>query len=194
MIEFKDALNFKLKSLMKQNKKIICFGLGIDDPKRIFGTTSNLKEEFGSNRVFDTPVSENAMTGIGLGLALNNFIPIISHQRLDFFLLSMDQLVNNISKWRFMFGLLKKFTIIFRLIIGRGWGQGPTHSQNLQSWFAHIPGLIVVAPTFPSDVVNLLELCVKSNKPCIIIEHRWLHNIKEKKIKKKKLNLAKLKL
>ena len=88
--KFSKIINHTLHDLMKRNNKIICFGLGINDPKGIFGTTLNLKKKFGSNRVFDMPISENAITGIALGLSLNNYIPIVTHQRLDFFLLAMD--------------------------------------------------------------------------------------------------------
>ena len=90
--KFTELINATLIEQMKKNKNIVCFGLGIDDPKRIFGTTKNLKEIFGSTRVFDTPASENAMTGIGIGMSLNGLRPIMMHQRMDFFLLAMDQL------------------------------------------------------------------------------------------------------
>lgn len=175
-----EVINLTLKKLMKKNKNIVCFGLGVDDPKAIFGTTKDLKKKFGPYRVFDTPASENAMTGIGIGMSLNGKIPVMVHQRLDFFLLAMDQLVNNASKWSVMFGGNNKIPITIRLIIGRGWGQGPTHSQNLQSWFAHIPGLKVVTPSFPSTMKNLLIDSILDPDPVIIIEHRWIHNIEEK--------------
>ena len=142
---------FNSRKLMKKNKNIVCFGLGVDDLKSIFNTTKKSSKKFGKNRVFDTPASENAMTGIGIGMSLNGKIPIMVHQRLDFFLLAMDQLVNNASKWNIMFGGKNRVPITIRLIIGRGWGQGPTHSQNLQSWFAHVPGLKVVAHLFPQQ-------------------------------------------
>ena len=175
-----EVINSTLEKLMKKNKNIVCFGLGVDDPKSIFNTTKNLQKKFGKNRVFDTPASENAMTGIGIGMSLNGKIPIMVHQRLDFFLLAMDQLVNNASKWNIMFGGKNRVPITIRLIIGRGWGQGPTHSQNLQSWFAHVPGLKVVAPSFPSTMKNLLIDSILDPDPVIIIEHRWIHNIEEK--------------
>ena len=190
-----EVINFTLEKLMKKNKNIVCFGLGVDDPKSIFNTTKNLQKKFGEYRVFDTPASENAMTGIGIGMSLNGKIPIMIHQRLDFFLLAMDQLVNNASKWNIMFGGKKRVPITIRLIIGRGWGQGPTHSQNLQSWFAHIPGLKVVAPSFPSTMKNLLIDSILDPDPVIIIEHRWIHNIEEKlNISSHKKQLGKINL
>tara|TARA_B100001250_G_C19772040_1_gene777643 strand:+ start:570 stop:1625 length:1056 start_codon:yes stop_codon:yes gene_type:complete len=178
-ITFYQIINQTLFDLMKRNKKIVAFGLGIDDPKALFGTTKNLKKKFGDNRVFDFPTSENAMTGIGIGMSLNGMIPIMTHLRLDFFLLAMDQLVNNAAKWNIMFGGQNKIPITIRLIIGRGWGQGPTHSQNLQSWFSHVPGLKVITPSFPSNAKNLLIDSVNDPNPVIFIEHRWLHNLEE---------------
>jgi pyruvate dehydrogenase E1 component beta subunit len=97
------------------------------------------------------------------------------HQRLDFFLLAMDQLVNSAAKWHYMFGSQNSVPITIRLIIGRGWGQGPTHSQNLQAWFAHVPGLKVVMPTSPADAKGLLLSSIFDPNPVIFLEHRWLH-------------------
>ncbi|OGW31835.1 MAG: acetoin dehydrogenase [Nitrospirae bacterium GWF2_44_13] len=162
---------------MESDAKVITFGLGVDDPKCIFGTTAGLKEKFGSERVFDMPVSENALTGVAIGASLNGIRPVMSHQRLDFFLLGMDQLVNNASKWFYMFGGKRSVPITIRLILGRGWGQGPQHSQNLQAWFAHIPGLKVVMPVTPYDAKGLLLSSIFDDNPVIYLEHRWLHNL-----------------
>lgn len=163
---------------MEQDPSVICYGLGTDDPKGIFGTTLGLQEKFGPERVFDMPTSENAMTGIGIGAALYGLRPVMSHQRLDFALLSMDQLVNNAAKWHFMFGGRRTVPLTVRMILGRGWGQGPTHSQNLQAWFAHIPGLKVVMPAMADDAKGLLLSAIYDGNPVIYLEHRWLHNLK----------------
>ncbi len=193
---FSEVVNLSLKEIMKTNNKTVLFGLGVDDPKGIFGTTTGLKEIFGKNRVFDMPASENAMTGVAIGMSLNNIIPIMNHQRMDFFLLAMDQLVNNAAKWKFMFGGQSKSPIIIRLIVGRGWGQGPTHSQNFQTMFASIPGLKIYIPSFPSTVRDILHTSVKSSDPVLIIEHRWLHYMNEEidfKIRPKKIeNIKKI--
>ena len=155
-IKFSEAINQALHKAMSIDENVICFGLGVNDPKTIFSTTKGLEEKFGSNRVFDVPTSENALTGIGIGASMNGIKPVMTHQRLDFFLLAMDQLVNSAAKWHYMFGSQVSIPITIRLILGRGWGQGPTHSQNLQSWFAHIPGLKVVMPSTPQDARDLL--------------------------------------
>lgn len=161
---------------MRDDPKMLCFGLGVDDPKRIFGTTHGLIEEFGPQRVFDMPTSENGMTGVGIGAALSGSRVLMTHQRVDFFLLAMDQLVNNAAKWHYMFNGQMNVPLTIRLIIGRGWGQGPTHAQNLHAWFAHIPGLKVVMPSTPGDANQLLYDSIMDNNPVVFLEHRWLHN------------------
>jgi pyruvate dehydrogenase E1 component beta subunit len=99
----------------------------------------------------------------------------MTHQRLDFFLLAMDQLVNNAAKWHYMFNGQMKVPISIRLIIGRGWGQGPTNAQNLQSWFAHVPGLKVVVPSRTENAAQQLYQAIMDDNPVLFIEHRWLH-------------------
>ena len=173
-LTFFEAINSGLTLAMEQDPHMICYGLGISDPKAIFGTTAGLEKKFGSTRVFDMPTSENALTGVSIGAAIGGVRSVVTHQRLDFFLLAMDQLVNSAAKWHYTYGVSVPITI--RLIIGRGWGQGPTHSQNLQAWFAHIPGLKVVAPTSPNDAKGLLLSSIFDPNPVVFLEHRWLHN------------------
>ena len=176
-ITFASAINEGLQQAMTEDENVIVFGLGATDPKAIFGTTAGLQKRFGSERVFDMPTSENAMTGVAVGAALNGIRPVMIHQRLDFFLLAMDQLVNSAAKWHFMFGGNSRVPLTIRLIMGRGWGQGPTHSQNLQAWFAHIPGLKVVMPTSAEDAKGLLLSSIFEDNPVVFLEHRWLHNV-----------------
>lgn len=177
ILTYGQAVNEALRIAMTRDRNVVTFGLGVDDPKRIFGTTAGLLEQFGPSRVFDMPISENAMTGVAIGAALNGVRPVMTHQRLDFFLLAMDQLVNNAAKWFYMFGGVRPVPLTIRLILGRGWGQGPQHSQNLQSWFAHIPGLKVVMPATAYDAKGLLLSAIFDDNPVIYLEHRWLHNI-----------------
>lgn len=190
-IKFSDAINEALIFSLKRDKNLLCYGLGINDPKRTFSTTNELFEKFGKKRVFEVPNSENTIMGISVGAAIGGVRSIITHQRLDFFLLAMDQLVNSAAKWKYMFGRKKSLPITIRLIIGRGWGQGPTHSQNLQSWFYHIPGLKIVCPSNPMDAKKLLINSIFDPNPVIFLEHRWLHNIygKDNKPKVEKLEL-----
>lgn len=173
VINAAQAINQALHQAMEQDERVFCLGLGVDDPKAIFNTTAGLQSRFGPSRVFDTPTSENGMTGIAIGAALAGARPVMCHQRLDFFLLALDQLVNNAAKWNYTFGRPVPLTI--RLIMGRGWGQGPTHSQNLQAWFAHIPGLKVVMPSSAADAKGLLLSSIFDDDPVVFLEHRWLH-------------------
>ena len=191
---YAEGINNALELALKKDKNILCYGLGVTDPKGVFGTTIGLEKKFGTRRVFDIPTSENAITGISIGSALNGVKSIVTHQRLDFFLLAMDQLVNSAAKWHYMFGSKKSVPITIRLIVGRGWGQGPTHSQSLQSWFNHIPGIKVVMPTFAEDAKGLLLSSIFDPNPVVFIEHRWLHNIKTKKIVNKKIKIGKARI
>jgi len=161
---------------LQEDSKFLVSGLGVADPKGVFGTTTGLVEKFGPKRVLETPTSENAMTGIGVGLAISGYRPLMVHQRMDFFLLAMDQLVNSAAKWHFMFGEQSSVPLTIRLITGRGWGQGPTHSQNLHSWFTHIPGLKVVMPSFACDIAALLQASIDDPNPVVFIEDRWIHS------------------
>ena len=159
-----------------RDPSVYVIGLGATDPKGIFGTTLGLEQKY-PGRVLDMPCAENGMTGIALGSALVGMRPIMLHQRIDFAVLAMEQLVNQAAKWHYMFGGGASVPMVVRLLVGRGWGQGPQHSQSLQAWFAHVPGLKVVLPSTPQDAKGLLIAAVEDNNPVVFIEHRWLHNI-----------------
>jgi len=176
-IKYFEAIKEAIDQSMEKNPLVFIIGEGVPDPKGIFGTTLGLQEKYGDKRVLDMPVSENGMTGVCIGAALTGLRPILTHQRLDFTLLSLDQIINNAAKWYYMFGGKMSVPIVIRTIIGQGWGQGAQHSQNLQAIFAHIPGLKVVMPSTAYDAKGLLIASIQDNNPVIFIEHRWLHNI-----------------
>ena len=155
--------------------EVYLMGLGVTDPKGTFGTTLGLEAKYGPKRVMDMPTSENGMTGIAIGSAIVGMRPVMTHQRVDFALLAFDQIINNAAKWHYMFGGRMNVPLVIRLVIGRGWGQGPQHSQSLQSMFAHVPGLKVVMPASPSDAKGLLISAIEDENPVIYLEHRWLH-------------------
>jgi len=150
-LTFVQAINEAIDQCMGQNPDVYTMGLGVPDPKGVFGSTLGLREKYGDGRVMDMPTSENGMTGLAIGSALAGMRPILTHQRVDFALLAMEQVVNQAAKWHYMFGGIMNVPLVIRLVVGRGWGQGPQHSQSLQAWFAHIPGLKVVMPTTPFD-------------------------------------------
>jgi pyruvate dehydrogenase E1 component beta subunit len=176
-LKFSQAINEAIDLSLATDPNVYIMGLGVPDPKGIFGTTLGLQNKYGQNRVMDMPTSENGMTGVAIGSALVGMRPIMVHQRLDFALLAMEQIVNQAANWHYMYGAQKNMPLVIRLIVGRGWGQGPQHSQSLHSWFAHIPGLKVVMPTTAYDAKGLFIASVEDNNPVIFIEHRWLHNI-----------------
>lgn len=178
-ITYSQAIKEAITQCMEKDKRVFIIGEGVPDPKGIFGTTLGLQEKFGSHRVMDMPVSENAITGACLGAALRGLRPIMTHQRVDFSLYAFDQIVNAVSKWYYMFGGKTPVPLVIRMIIGRGWGQGSQHSQSLQSLYAHIPGLKVVMPSTPYDAKGMLIAAVEDNNPVIFLEHRWLHNISD---------------
>jgi pyruvate dehydrogenase E1 component beta subunit len=125
------------------------------------------------------PLSENGVTGVCIGAAICGMRPVMVHQRIDFALLAMDQLANNAAKWHYMFNGVASIPIVVRMIVGRGWGQGPQHSQSLQALFAHIPGLRVVMPATAYDAKGMLISAIEDDNPVVFIEHRWLHGIKD---------------
>lgn len=176
-LTFAQAIKEALTQTMEADPAVYVMGEGVPDPKGIFGTTLGLREKFGKERVLDTPLAENGMTGVAIGSALMGMRPVLTHQRVDFALLAMDQTINNAAKWHYMFGGQQSVPLVIRMVIGRGWGQGPQHSQSLQAWFAHVPGLKVVMPTTPYDAKGLLVSAIEDNNPVIFLEHRWLHRI-----------------
>lgn len=173
---FSQAINQALRFHFSSNPRSVFIGLGANDPKRIFGTTNDLVELFGSSRVIEPPTSENALTGIALGLCLNSYSVCLTHQRADFALLSFDQIINSVAKWNFMFDRAdSSIPLLVRMIVGRGWGQGPTHSQSFHSLLASIPGLNVYYPFSPETAYSDILYGLSSGTPTIVFEHRWLY-------------------
>ena len=176
-ITYAQAILEATDQCMGKDSSVYIMGLGVPDPKGVFGTTLGLQEKYGDRRVMDMPVSENAMTGVAIGSAIRGMRPILTHQRIDFMLLSLDQIINNAAKWHYMFDGKMRVPMVIRLIVGRGWGQGPQHSQSLQALFGHIPGLKVVMPSTPNDAKGLLISSIEDDNPVIFLEHRWLHHV-----------------
>jgi len=176
-LKFAEAINEAIDICLERDRSTYLMGLGVSDPIGVFGTTKGLQEKHGRKRVFDIPVAESAMTGVALGSCLVGMRPIMTHMRLEFAMTAMDQICNQAAKWHYMFGGQSKVPMTLRMIIGRGWGQGPQHSQSLHAWFAHIPGLKVVMPSTPHDAKGLLIASIEDDNPVVFFEHRWLHNI-----------------
>lgn len=174
LLTYENAISEALKQEMERDPSVFVYGLDVTDHKKIFGSTKGL-DKFAPKRFFGTPLSEEAMTGVGLGAALNGLRPVYIHIRVDFMMLAMNQLVNMIATARFGSGGKVKVPMVIRAVIGRGWGQGFQHSKSLQSLFAHIPGLKVVMPSNPYDVKGLLTAAIRNDNPVVFLEHRWLY-------------------
>lgn len=163
---------------MSLDDNVIVMGQGVDDCRGLHGTTKDLHKTYGADRSFDTPIAEEAMTGIAIGAAMAGLRPIQVHQRMDFVLLCMNQLVNSAAKMSYMYDGQINIPLVVRTSIGRSWGQGAQHSQALHSLFAHIPGLKVVMPSTPFDAKGIMVSAIRDNNPVIYIEHRMLYNFK----------------
>lgn len=174
-LSYVDAIREATDQEMERDASVVIFGLDVDDPKAILGTTRGLVEKYGPERVFGTPMSEDAMTGAAIGMALAGLRPIHVHIRMDFLMLAMNQLINVAAKSRYMYGGQVCLPIVVRSMIGKSWGQGAQHSQGLYSFFMHVPGLKVVAPTTPYDAKGCLMHAIRDDNPVMYIEHRLLH-------------------
>ena len=175
VIDYAQALYEATQHEMERDPSVFVYGLGVDDAKGMYGTTLDLHKDFGADRCFDTPLAEDAMTGVGVGAAIAGMRPIHIHQRMDFLLLCMNQLVNMAAKMPYMTDGAVQVPMVVRGIIGRSWGQGAQHSQAFHSYFMHVPGLKVFAPTTPHDAKGCLITAIRDNNPVIFMEHRMLY-------------------
>jgi len=174
-ISYAQAIGEAIRQEMERDPGVFVYGLGVDDPKGMYGTTLDLHRDFGADRCFDTPLAEDAMTGFGVGAAIAGMRPIHVHQRMDFLMLCMNQLVNMAAKQRYMSNGAVNVPLVVRGIIGRSWGQGAQHSQAFHSFFMHVPGLKVVAPSTPHDAKGCMVAAIRDDNPVIVMEHRMLY-------------------
>lgn len=177
-ISYVEALNEALFQLLESDTNTCLLGNGVTSPWYCGKSTVGLLDKFGPNRILDTPISEQCVTGSAIGSALVGMRPILNFPRMDFMWLAMDQIANHASTWKFMFGNQLKVPLTIWAIINRGGEQGAQHSQALHGIFAHIPGLKVVAPSNPYDAKGLLISAVRDNDPVIFIDDRWLYETK----------------
>ncbi len=180
VLGYAEAIREALKTAMKKDRRVFIMGQGVDDPDGMFGVTKDLHLKFGRERVFDTPLAEGSMTGISIGTALAGMRPVYFHNRPDFLLLAMDQLVNHAAKWSYLFGGAANVPLVVWACIGRGWGAAAQHSQALQGLFAHIPGLKLVMPATCYDAKGLMLSAIADPNPVVIMDHRF--NFRQKGI------------
>lgn len=165
--------------LLGRYPEVFVIGQGLWSPWYVGNSMTDLDKKFGKDRIIDTPVSELACTGAGVGAALAGMKPIVVHPRIDFMLYAMDAVVNQAAKWSHMVGGQAHAGVTVRAIINRGGEQGAQHSQALHAWFAHIPGLRVVMPATVADARDLLIASVLSPDPVMYIDDRWLYDLED---------------
>jgi pyruvate dehydrogenase E1 component beta subunit len=175
-ISYVQAINETLHQMLEKDERVFLIGQGVTSPWYVGTTTVGLLQRFGPERVIDTPVSENGITGVAVGAALAGMRPILVHPRMDFMYYAMDQIANHAANWHYMFGGQASVPLTIWGIINRGGEQAAQHSQSLQAMFMHVPGLKVVMPSTPYDAKGLLIASIEDNNPVIYIDDRWLYN------------------
>ncbi|MGW2373288.1 MULTISPECIES: alpha-ketoacid dehydrogenase subunit beta [Kitasatospora] len=177
-LTYGQAISEATVQCMLQDDRIFVAGEGVDDVNGTFGTTKEAFARFGAGRVIDMPNAENATAGFAIGAAAAGFRPLLVHIRADFMFLALDPLVNLAAKWRYTYGGDKGgVPVVTRGVVGRGWGQGATHSQSPHATFAHYPGLHVATPASPADAKGLLVQALTGDTPVVLIENRNLYSL-----------------
>ncbi len=175
ILPYSSAINEALHQAMEKDKGVFVLGQGVKSIWYVGGTCEGLIEKFGEERVIDTPVSENAMTGAAVGAALAGMRPVIVHPRVDFMVYAAEPIINEAANWHYMFGGASSVPMVIWGILNRAGEQGAQHSQALHALFAHIPGLKVVMPSTPYDAKGLMVSAIFDNNPVMFIDDRWLY-------------------
>lgn len=174
-VRYIKAINEALHEEMARDESVFLIGEDVGAPGGAFGGTRGLLQAFGERRVKDTPISESAIVGLALGAAMKGLRPVVEVMFADFLPVCMDQIVNQIAKTRFMFGGQFTAPLVIRAPGGAGLNAGPQHSQSLEAWFAHVPGLKVVMPATPYDAKGLLKSAIRDDDPVLFLEHKALY-------------------
>jgi pyruvate/2-oxoglutarate/acetoin dehydrogenase E1 component len=175
IITYAKALNEALREEMLRDERVLVMGEDIAEHNGPFRVTEGLFKEFGPKRVRDTPLSEAAIAGAAAGAAVTGLRPVAEIMFIDFSTLSTDQIINQAAKMRYMFGGKARVPVVYRTQGGAGRGNAAQHSQSLESWYVHIPGLWVVQPSTPYDAKGLLKSAIRSDNPIVFIEHKGLY-------------------
>jgi pyruvate/2-oxoglutarate/acetoin dehydrogenase E1 component len=177
-ITMAQAIRTALREEMMRDERVILFGEDVGQYGGVYGATVALQKEFGEDRVRDTPISEMAIAGMAVGAALAGWRPVAEIMYCDFLAHAVDAVVNNAAKWRYMSGEQFSVPVVFRSPAGGGAGYAAQHSQNLEAWFCHIPGLKVVMPGLPRDARGLLKAAIRDDNPVVFIEHKGHYTYK----------------
>ncbi|MEQ2130640.1 alpha-ketoacid dehydrogenase subunit beta [Caldanaerobacter subterraneus KAk] len=178
IMTYAEALREALRNEMKRDPRVFLLGEDIGIFGGTFGVTKGLLEEFGEDRVRDTPISETAITGVAIGAAATGMRPVAELMFMDFVTVAMDQLVNQAAKMRYMFGGKITIPMVLRMPAGAGIQAAAQHSQSLEAWFTHVPGLKVVYPSTPKDALGLLISAIRDDNPVVFVEHKVLYSMK----------------
>jgi len=171
------AINEALHQMMTHDPSVFLIGQGVNSPWYVGNTARGLLRIFGAERVIDTPVSENAITGTAVGSALVGMRPVVVHPRVDFMMYAMEPVINEAANWHYMFGGTLSVPVVIWAIINRGEEQAAQHSQALHAFFTHVPGLKVVMPSTPYDAKGLMVAAIRDGNPVVYIDDRWLYNL-----------------
>ncbi|HNY71935.1 MAG TPA: pyruvate dehydrogenase complex E1 component subunit beta [Syntrophales bacterium] len=179
ILSYSLAINEALHQTMAADPAVFLIGQGVKSPWYVGNTAQGLRERFGDERVIDTPVSENAMTGAAVGAALAGMRPVVVHPRMDFMFYAFDPIINEAANWYYMSGGSLPVPVVFWGILNRGGEQAAQHSQALHGMFAQAPGLKVVMPATPYDAKGLMVAAIRESNPVVFIDDRWLYRLEE---------------
>ncbi|MBU2494944.1 MAG: alpha-ketoacid dehydrogenase subunit beta [Candidatus Omnitrophica bacterium] len=177
-ITYRQALNEALSEEMERDQSVFLMGEDVAVYGGAYGVTLNLMQKFGEKRVRDTAISEAAIIGAGLGAAITGMRPVVEIMYIDFMGICLEQIGNQVAKIRYMFGGKTRVPLVIRTEGGAGRTLGAHHSQSLESWFIHVPGLKVIMPATPADAKGLLKSSIREDNPILFIEHKMLYNVK----------------
>ncbi|HXP85251.1 MAG TPA: transketolase C-terminal domain-containing protein [Bryobacteraceae bacterium] len=175
-LTYAQAIREAHAQLLESDPRVFVVGQGLWSPWYAGGSLEDLDQRFGRARILDSPVSENAVTGLAVGAALAGMRPIVFHPRMDFMLLAMDPIVNQAANWSYLFAGQVQVPLVVRAVVNRGGEQGAQHSQALHAFFMHVPGLKVVMPATPADAKGLLAAAVADPNPVLYVDDRWLYS------------------
>src|ERR1044072_6317364 len=175
IMRYREALNAALREEMERDESVMLMGEDIGVFNGAFKVTAGLLDQFGEQRVRDTPISENTIVGMGVGAAMTGLLPVIELMMINFSLLAMDQIVKHADTLRYMFGGQVKVPMVVRMPQGAGHQLGPTHSHSWEALYLHVPGLLVATPTTAADAKGLLKSAIRDDNPVVFIEHEYLY-------------------
>src|SRR5947199_4030784 len=178
-LSYREAVRDALSTAMRRDDDVFVMGEDIAEMGGSMGVTQGLLDEFGPDRIRNTPISEIAIVGAGIGAAMQGMRPVVEVMYEDFLTVSMEQIVNQAAKHRYMSGGQLKVPLTIRTQGGAGWSPGAQHAQQVEAWFVHVPGLKVVFPSTPADARGLLYASIYDDNPVVFFEHRTLYGLKE---------------